>query len=315
MKWILAAGFVFGKPIYRPDASLADKTKVMAPFFNPAPGSIIAIDHKEKINRPEELPLPIRGYILVSPPKNHCFIIQRGPRLADQNVCQKTSIPFTLEELDEAGKINWLVTTQKNEPPLLLSWPTPHRVGTLVGEGRWKDQDYQDIILSRCAVEKGPDKRDIRVTLMNGEEFVVQFPLKDTLLPQPPPIPNLIMPEEDPIAVIPKKKTQNDHGEKKDDGHGDSHGKAEPPPPPPKKRDEFREEPGTPGKKWFLKPRDTFVMPSSAIRKEGSPAGIQGECRYRLKNAPGDPQSGIVECYTTETYDYLRLVIPCTRDL
>lgn len=338
MNWLVSATLVFGSPLYNSEDDLKTKVKALSHHLSPAPGQEIRVDPREKKDPAGRDLMPLRGYIMVRPPSGTCFIVQRGLHTPDVNVCKPTSLSFELSDLDDAGRINWRITTQKNEAPVLVTWPTPHRLGTMIPAGEWSGQDYQLIVLDECRIEKRAPRPRIEVRLMNGDGFVINFPPEDKLLPQPAEMPNLVVPRDpDADAALaqklgtkpaagdnkqPAEKGHDDHGKAKPeanahaDGHGKEGAKAEPLPKKKKKNPATTFDDTTdPIQKWILKPRDTYVMPSSAILKEGSPAGIRGECRYRLKDAPGDPESGVIECFITETWDYLRITLPCTKGM
>jgi hypothetical protein len=71
----------------------------------------------------------------------------------------------------------------------------------------------------------------------------------------------------------------------------------------------------TEGYQFSLDKPGTFVMSSGNFLENNAPKGLNGKCLYRYQDAPGDPKSGVIECFETEAYDVLYTHIPCAREL
>ena len=66
---------------------------------------------------------------------------------------------------------------------------------------------------------------------------------------------------------------------------------------------------------WSVTPRGTYTMSSRYFSTSGSPSGTRGICRYRFRNAPMDPKSGIIECIHLDGYDALKVHLTCSGPL
>jgi hypothetical protein len=57
--------------------------------------------------------------------------------------------------------------------------------------------------------------------------------------------------------------------------------------------------------------RNAYEMSSSGFSETSSPQGMLGKCRYFFSGAPGDPASGVIECYDTDTFDTIYTHVTC----
>jgi hypothetical protein len=64
-----------------------------------------------------------------------------------------------------------------------------------------------------------------------------------------------------------------------------------------------------------LAKRRTFEMDSSRLMENAVPKGMKGRCRYRYQGAPADPDSGVIECFNTDSYDALYVHLTCASAL
>ncbi len=67
--------------------------------------------------------------------------------------------------------------------------------------------------------------------------------------------------------------------------------------------------------RWNIHPLGTYEMPARYFKMLGTPPSDKGSCRYRFTGAPFDPNSGVVECVNTETYDAVIVPLTCAKGL
>lgn len=278
--------------------TLTQQKKSLEPYFTPAPGVTVELDAQEVINVGKRSHFDLRGYITVTPPKGTCLIVQAHAERRDINVCKKRRIPFLAGDLDEGGRVNWIITQPGKVANVPLSWPTPHRIAKVIpGMERLATLSKNRLIL-KCRGELNDHTRKISLSLPNNELWVAHFPQKDTLVDQPENVPNLYvdsgftggLPKE---GDIPKARPKEQFLIAKEKAH--------------------EKEPVQ--TYWAVPRRNAFVMNASNFSTADTPEGIRGECRYRLSGAPNDPQSGIIECHNTDAFDVILLHLECAKSI
>ena len=278
--------------------TLPQQQKLVSPYFSPAPGETVSLDEEEVRNVGKRSHFHLRGYITVTPPKGSCLLVQAHPERRDIKVCKKRRIPFLSGDLDDGGRVNWVISKPGTVANVPLSWKTPHRIAKVIpGMERLATLSRNRLILG-CRGEKTKHTRKVTLTLPNDEFWVVHFPKKDVLVDQPEAVPNLYLdsgfegglPKE---GDIPKARPKEQFLIAKERAH--------------------EKEPVQ--TYWAVPRRNAFVMSASNFSTSDTPDGIRGTCRYRLKGAPSDPESGVIECHDTDAFDVLLLHLQCAKSI
>ncbi len=236
----------------------------------------------------------------MTPPKGHCFIIQRFENQRDDFICERKKIPVTVKDLHFDGSIRWIVKTGKGDYGTNISWKTPHRIGKVVDlDMEWPGPSRYVYIHNCVAINSQQLGRQAILNLMNEQRIVIHFPDKDQLLPQPSARSNL------PVHNIKKKvgldaKSQLAKRQK---------------------RKKLMSLAGTGITKegrlaWQITPRNAYYMDSANLLAETSnPRGAIGKCWYKFKGERFDPESGILECHGTADYKWVYLPLTCINQL
>lgn len=285
MKKHLAAAFVFGKALFPPETPEAERMAKLKPFFEPPLGETLTLDPLE-MHKAAKDPIRTRGFVVVTPPKGHCWIVKRHDERPDTNVCQRTTLSFEAGAIDDAGRVTWEVKTGKGDFGTPVSWQTPYRLAQLIPSGEFTKQLGDFVPVISCVAER--KERKIRVELLGGETWVVYFPESDSLTyPQPEEAPNLDL----------QKVSDTTAFKKKEEGSM------------------IVAPAGAERYPWIMPARGSYAMSSSRIKMADAPDGLNGLCRYRLSGAPRDPKGGAVECFNAERYDAVYLPLTCSPEL
>ena len=305
--------------LFSPETKEKERLEILSAYFKPS-------FHKElKLHKEEEAhikfkdnPYDARGFITVSPPKGHCFIVQRHEDIADDYICKPKTLSFKLSDLDYGGKITWKVSTGEGDFGTVISWQTPYRLGQYVTiDTLRKNRDNHLTIITKCEAFTEPF-RSVKLTTMRGKEWVFRFPKVDTLLPQPEEGPNLYYSKgrtgagvsRDPLAKKEKKEQQGPEDPAEEYLTADG-----------EKADEasftniFRKMKKTKIYYWNLSERKTYHMSADHFVASGSPKGGPGLCRYRFVGAPHDKKNGLIECLFTKEHDAILAPITCAQHL
>lgn len=323
------------------DLPLADRLRVLSPMFSPPPGAEVEIHPREVRDLGKKIaPGRLRGTIVVTPPRGHCLTIRRRIEAEDIEVCKRTPLTFTVDDLDKAGRLQWQVVTGDGDFGTPLEWRSPYRVAVIMPYGRdaKKPPTYKYIRDCRADVSRAIGRR-VTVHLFSGETWTLRFPDNDDLLPQPDPIPNLVI-------ELPSNLLQMSLSGK--DGEG-----APPPPPapgneapaapakdaPPPKSEEHapkaEHEGGGAGgdlanmmnifgpgkdrddrKVWAIGNRGAYRMSADHFESNGAvAASTKGDCHYVFGGSDEDPDTGRIECHDTAEFAEVFLPLTCLKDI
>lgn len=286
---ILLANILLSPLIITKDMDETTRYSVLTPYFYPSFNNIVSINKDDLYNKNIKNPLKMKGFITVSPPKGICFIINRNSQIPNDIICKSTKLSFTLDEIDKSGKINWQISTSQYDFPYTYSWQTPHRIAKVIPLG---EKLEIPIPIDRCIPHVNKHERKIILKLMNGKNWIIQFPQKDVLTPQPPPTPNLYIAKHRKIGVSKDGITSTNLLPQVKGSIND---------------------PVT--KYWAIPIRNSFEMSASNFISDLSPSGIKGKCLYQLSNAPEDTQSGWIECHQTAEYEVVFTHLECAKFL
>jgi hypothetical protein len=312
---LMAASFTL-KPVFPPETSMAKRVDILRHFFEPAPFEVVKAERIELIKKKDN-PSTIKGYIKVTPPKGSCFIVRTNVDRKDRNVCKTEFLSFTVSDIDRAGNINWLVIQGPNDTGTKLSWQTPYRKASIIKLGEFKQGLEYNHYIKSCKAIVTPFQKKINLELMDGKKWTILLPDKDIEIKRPEHVPNLF------VRILTNrgdgKVLTNEYkmwGQ--EDGKQKEAPDSEQPPKvsrlAQKLSGQYKKKKITPFKFSLRKP-STYEMESSQLLENNTPKGILGKCRYRYAGAPGDIESGVIECFNTEAYDALYAHLTCSLDL
>jgi hypothetical protein len=324
----LAITEIFGEPTYLSgDLPQLEKIRRLKPFFQPPLGDKIKVDPRELRDFDHEKstvnPLNLRGFIKVSPPKKYCFTITRHQDLPDDYLCKPKILSFTLNDLQKDGGIQWTIKTGPLDFGTVVEWKTPYRLASVMPENIEKDAIVHKLIESCQAKKNTVLGNQIIIRFFGGEEWLIDFPEEDELLPQPMSTPNLY------LAVAPKKGIPNS----KKGASTET------------KASETKEKPTAPtatntetsnakGKQttshnsddpiesefddreiWAIPKRSGFRMDGYRFMPRGpTTKWSKGECRYVYSGPPEDPETGRLECHDVDGFKEVYMPLICLKE-
>lgn len=300
----------------------SERIRRLASFFSPSPldatgksltegGPVLMIPAAAYRDLPKNFYVgELKGSIEVSPPKDRCLTITKDNATRDVRVCKKTEVSFRLDELSVSGILTWKVATGSDDTGTYLSWQTPHRTALALGinqkgpDGKLLADSTPEFINS-CETFNDENGRRIHLKLFDGRIWVVRFPDRDIMLPQPPPPPNLFVLVKSQVNIgtgnQPPPKSQPQP-------------KAEPSPaasaPPP-----VAPVPAEPAAAlpWTVTSKLTYSMNAAFFMPDGiSTPGIPGRCRYRYSDPEYHPVGGVIECQNAPGYIYVVAPMACS---
>jgi hypothetical protein len=281
--------------IFPEGTTLEQRQTVLKNFFSPRPGEMLEVTPRAIASERRD-PLLVKGELWIHPPKGSCLTVRRDFKQKDRTYCKKTPITWEIFDLDAAGRLHFNVFVENDPETAFITWPTPYRVANYVPLGAMESGDNFNIPIHKCeAVDDGPLRKIILHTMDNRRWFIF-LPEYDAPLKAAEPLPNLhvqsdVKKEEKPEAATGEKKAPKSvlgqllSGEYKKT----------------KKQDFI----------FRVSRRNAYEMSSSGFSETGSPQGMQGKCRYSFSGAPGDPSSGVIECYDTDTFDTIYTHVTC----
>lgn len=321
---------IYGQTTYLSgDQSQSEKISRLKPFFVPTIGQTVEVDSRElrdfdhkksKIN-----PLNLRGFIKVSPPKKHCFTITRHPDLPDDHICKPTLLSFTLNDLNKDGSIRWTIKTGPLDFGTDIQWKSPYRLASVMPHDADKDIVVHKLIQSCQAKRQTALGHQIIVRFFGGEEWLIDFPEEEELLPQPRPMPNLY------IAVAAKKgipkskkstatetttttKTQEPN-ESLATATGTQTTTSNPNPGTITETDDPIESEFNDREAWAIPKRNGYRMDGYRFMPFGTTTKwAKGECRYIYSGPPEDATTGRLECHDVDGFKEIYLPLTCLSE-
>jgi len=282
--------------LFAPSAPEKERLALMSKYLHPAPGSPLNIEQADLRERGENNSLHMRGYITVSPPKGHCFVVSRGPDLADRNVCKEERLAFKIQDLQRDGTLSWQISTGVGDPGFTYHWPTPYRVAQVILAGETRDRLHDSRVITRCTAQNYQGRRRVLLELADGKLWTIRFPDRDQAAPQPASPANLF---------VDNKKESTDFTET-------DISKTEEKPDYIKARENAAlNEPVT--TYWTMPFRHAFLMSADNFHSRDAPPGLIGQCLYRFSGAPQDAESGWIECMRTSEFEVVLAPISCAK--
>jgi hypothetical protein len=293
MNWALAV--MASQLIFPESSTLSQRQAVLKNYFSPKPGEMLQVTPRAMAVERRD-PLLVKGELWIDPPKGTCLVIRRDYEQRDRSYCKKTPITWDIFDLDAAGRLHFNVFVENNPETTFLTWPTPYRVANYVPLGAMESGENFNIPIYKCeAVDDGVLRKIILHTMDNRRWFIF-LPEYDRPLKVTQPLPNLHVQSD----VKQEEKAAEPGGEKKPAKSvlgqllSGEYKKS--------KKQEFV---------FRVRRRNAYEMSSSGFSETGSPQGMQGKCRYSFSGAPGDPDSGVIECYDTDTFDTIYTHVTC----
>lgn len=275
----------------------SQRSKKLSSYFSPSPGEVVRVDPDHVTNQNIKDKTQLSGYIKVNPPKGSCFTITRHHSYPDDRICKSTILPFKLLELDKGGRVSWIIKTGVEDMGHTYFWPTPHRIAHVIPAGvRPKMRHDFPVAINKCVTHQSKKKRNITLELMNGKVWIIKFPEKDELYPQPDSLPNLFILARKKSAGISAGTTLASAKKRKKNVYRG-----------------YADEPVT--KYWAITIRGSFHMRASNFIDADSAPKMKGLCLYQLNNAPNDPHSGWIECHGTADHEVIFTHLSCSASL
>ncbi|WP_141734701.1 hypothetical protein [Oligoflexus tunisiensis] len=291
----LALAVMASQLMFPKGSTMEQRQALLKKFFRPPPGEMLRVtDRAIAVERRN--PLLVKGELWIDPPPGQCLTVRRDPEERDHTYCKETPITWDIFELDAVGRLRFNVFIESSPETTFISWPTPYRVANYVPLGAMETGENHNIPIQKCEAVDAGTHRKIVLHTMDGRRWFIFLPEYDQPIKVAEPIPNLhvqsdVRKEENPEATETEKKPAKSvlgqllSGEYKKE-----------------RKQEFN---------FRVKRRHAYEMSSSGFSETGSPQGMQGKCRYRFSGAPGDPESGVIECYETDTFDTIYTHVTC----
>jgi len=332
---LFVAASLFGRQT--PDLERQNK---LAPHFEPRPGKVLEVDRLSMLEHSID-PSKMKGTIWVTPPKGQCLIIRSDLARRDKSVCKRSPVQWSIDDLNALGVLKLQVLTQEEwDEGTALTWDTHFRMGNFVEAGDKDSGNFSDILIKSCTATEIDGDRSILLQSYEGRRFRFTLPQFDKpVRAVDPDIPNLIVnidTKKNADGSTVDKKSEVEKKAKEDAAKNSEHGAASPEPSPGETGAEGaapKEAKKTGGSVlgallfkgykaevveeviFRLPPRGSYKAESGLFTETGSPKGMNGECRYMFKNAPGDPKSGAIECHDTDTLDKVYVHVTCFSQL
>lgn len=293
MNWALA--LTASQLLFPPNATLEQRQAVLKKFFSPEPGKMLTVTQRAVAVERRD-PLLVKGELWIHPPQGTCLIVRRDFEQKDRSYCKKTPITWDIFDLDASGRLHFNVFLDNDPETTWVTWPTPYRVANYVPMGAMESGENFNIPIQKCeAIDDGVMRKIILYTMDNRRWYII-LPEYDEPMKVADPLPNLqvqsdVKNEEKPAENNGKKKPAKSvlgqllSGEYK---------KAQ--------KQEFI---------FRISRRNAYEMSSSGFSETSSPQGMLGKCRYSFSGAAGDPASGVIECYDTDTFDTIYTHVTC----
>ncbi len=294
---------------------LKDRQRILAPFFDPPPGEMATVTARAlSLTRTADT-LLTKGEIWVKPPPGQCLILRTDLTKRDHKFC--SAKPWTWEpfDLDPAGRLNVTIVTGSQDEGTPLTWPTPYRIANYVPIIADDPDDNINIPVLSCKTSIDQDQRKITLELMDGRRWFIYLPDVDQAVEGATPPPNLIVRIDSKKDASGKPISDAKAAQNRVDAEGP--GTEEP-----KKRRSILSQLLSGDYKSIKKnesafhigKRNAYEMSSSHFMETSVPQGMTDVCRYMYDGAPGDPGSGVIECYNTDSFAAVYTHVTCFSD-
>ena len=165
------------------DPTMSEETryKIMSPYFSPSFSSKLQIDRTTHKNKEALKAEELEGFIYVNPPLGHCFRISSDPSRRDRYICDRTAIKYRLSDLDDQGRLNWMISVDDSSARFRYSWDSWYKFAKIlpsVKDSYIKEKKYP---ILNCSLNI--DERKITLDMFFTKWFIsfppVDIPAKD----------------------------------------------------------------------------------------------------------------------------------------
>ncbi len=284
--------------LFPPGSTTAERQELLKPYFQPKPGEMLSVSERAVVIEKRD-PLLVKGEFWVLPPKGMCLTLRRDFEQRDRTYCKKSPVSWEIFDLDAVGRLHMNVLVEGEPESVYLTWLTPYRVANYVPLGGTEAVENYNIPIHKCVASDDGILRKITLHTMDNRRWFIILPDYDIPLKSAGPPPNLNV-KSDKI----KEESAEPTGEKKPAKSvlgqllSGEYKKA--------KVQEFI---------FRVNRRNAYEMSSSGFTETASPQGMNGKCRYSFSGAPGDPDSGLIECFDTDTFDTIYTHVTCFSQL
>ena len=276
----------------------SERIEFLSQFFSPQFNEYVEVDPKlEKERKYHNKAYKLKGWIEVNPPKNTCFTIMTSETKKDTRVCQKSDIPFYLEDINGKGEIVWTISTGPNDFGTKVHWKTPYRVGSYVDKSMEWPGPSKDILVKGCKVlPHRKDKEKIEIEFFNNKKWLVYLPDQKISITQPK--------KDTPHLFVQKSKSASSFkslrgGQKKKKNNS---------PIKVLEYDNFIKF------NWQIHPRNAYYLPPEKMILDFSlPPGKAGACIYKYYGYKHDASVGAIECQDIDDYNWFYLPLICLK--
>ena len=308
---LILVAFQF-RPLFDEKSPIEKRLTILKSHFKPNFDELATIDPYDLREKTDD-PTSMKGYIHVRPPKGGCFILRKDRDQSDINICEPTYVPFEVSELDQNGRFQWTVFQGPNDPGTALTWQTPYRLANVIRLGNFEKGIDEDIPIASCQAVETAIQRKIILTLMNGKRWAIVFPDKDKLLSRPKKPTNLY------VRIMTTgadgiRSTQEFSSTDGESDSGDLPGEKKMSLLALKLSGKYKEF----QKKTYyfnIKKHGAYEANSAIFLENDAPMGMNGTCRYKFLGAPNDSESGVIECFNSESYDAIYMHLTCAAKL
>ncbi len=159
------------------DRTTDEKTryKILSPYFSPSFDTKLQLDRTTVENKEALRADDLTGYIYVNPPQGHCFRITYDTNKKDKYVCDRTSIKYRLSDLDDKGKLNWMISVDDSSSKFMYSWDSWYKFARILPSVKDKYVKEKKYPVLDCSLNI--DERKITLDLFFTTWFVTLPPM------------------------------------------------------------------------------------------------------------------------------------------
>ena len=286
------------------DIPVAKRVEQLSPFFKPVPGQVLKVDETDFQNLDEQgNPFLHRGFLEVKAPQKSCFTIRKDANTRDIRICngKQARIAYSLEEIDDFGRIYVLVFTKDLDFGTQVFWNTPYRRGWVVDNNMTWPGPSRAVYLKSCKFEVVDKQRHIHIETQSEKKWEIKLPIKD----------------------IPSKPDFDTYRINSDGSETLVEGKKEPAPAPkPENHETKKENTSTPiqadkfhiARKWKTDWQHTYELRGAEFNTgAGSLSIFPGNCRYGYHSNLPEKDFGVIECKGVLGFKWLLAPLTCLK--
>lgn len=150
--------------------------KMLLEYFSPSFDQVLEFDRSSKENQNALRAEDLSGYIFINPPKGHCFRITFDEDKPDRTICDRTSVRWRLSDIDDQGKLNWLIALDDSSSRFKYSWKSVYKFAKI--SPSVKDSFMQEKKYPILGCQADIDTRKITLDMFFTKWFI-SFPPVD----------------------------------------------------------------------------------------------------------------------------------------